>query len=532
MKRFFCLVALLVPGHAVAQVPASPITADELAGRLRFFSSDLFLGRRPGTAGEALTTSYLVSELSAFGLRPGVNGSWFQAVSIVGHEPVPDAPVSMVLSGRVTATWRHGADLRVANHSDQADVATGGDLVFIGYGITAPVYRWDDLARADLTGKIAVGLLGEPDADSTIFNGVRASRYSWTRDKEADLERRGAVGVLWIVPAGRMSKGPPGGSKLLAADAGRRRLLFTGTVADSAVAALVPGGAAAYAQLVASAGRRGFSALPLGSRLEVRFRTRPWAVTSNNVVATVPGTDQVKAREHIVLSAHWDAYGITSGQVPDSIYNGALDDGSGTTELLALARVFAGRPEPRSITFLFATAEEWGLLGAEAFVCGGPLSPAQVVANLNLDDGPELFGLRRDVAPLGVELSSLGADVDQLARTMGYRVTPDPLPAEGFFLRADNYPFARAGVPALYLALGTDGVGHPKGWIDGRVSEYLNRHYHAVSDDYDTVVEDIRGAVQLAEFTRRLTVRIARAPGRPAWRPGAEFARSEAACGR
>ena len=351
MKRLFCLVALLVPGHAVAQVPASPITADELAGRLRFFSSDLFLGRRPGTAGEALTTSYLVSELSAFGLRPGANGSWFQAVSIVGHEPVPDAPVSMVLSGRVTATWRHGADLRVANHSDQADVATGGDLVFIGYGITAPVYRWDDLAGADLTGKIAVGLLGEPDADSTIFNGVRASRYSWTRDKEADLERRGAVGVLWIVPAGRMSKGPPGGSKLLAADAGRRRLLFTGTVADSAVAALVPGGAAAYARLVASAGRRGFSALPLGSRLEVRFRTRPWAVTSNNVVATVPGTDQVKAREHIVLSAHWDAYGITSGQVPDSIHNGALDDGSGTTELLALARVFAGRPEPRSITY-------------------------------------------------------------------------------------------------------------------------------------------------------------------------------------
>ena len=246
---------------------------------------------------------------------------------------------------------------------------------------------------------------------------------------------------------------------------------------------------------------------------------------THNVIGVVPGTDRARRDEHVVLSAHWDAYGIGPAVNGDSIYNGALDDGSGTTALLALARVFARAPQPRSLTFLFTTSEELGLLGAEAFVRAGLLPMEAVVANLNLDDGMELFGRKRDVAPLGIELSSLGRTVEQVASRMGLRVSPDPFPEEGFFLRADNYPFARAGVPSLYMALGTDGEKHGKAWVDAKVKEYLERHYHRPSDDYATVVLDLDGAKQYADFVRDVTTAVASDPARPEWKPRAEFAR-------
>jgi Zn-dependent M28 family amino/carboxypeptidase len=208
----------------------------------------------------------------------------------------------------------------------------------------------------------------------------------------------------------------------------------------------------------------------------------------------------------------------------DSIYNGALDDGSGVTVSLALARSFAQKPEPRSITVLFTTAEEWGLLGAEAFVCQGPLAPEQMVANLNVDDGIELFGVKRDVAPLGIELSTLGRTIEQVARTMRLRVSPDPFPQEGFFLRADNYPFARAGIPSLYMALGTDAVDQPPGWTDARVREYLERHYHRPSDDFKTVVVDLAGSLQFANFIRATASALATGR-RPDWNDRTEFSR-------
>jgi Zn-dependent M28 family amino/carboxypeptidase len=305
---------------------------------------------------------------------------------------------------------------------------------------------------------------------------------------------------------------------------------FTGNIAESAVAALRPTGAEPLSALVARAGRPGFRAVPLGARLDVRFRTTPSEMRTHNVIGVVPGTDPALAREHIVISAHWDAYGIGPTVNGDSIYNGALDDASGMTAALALARVFAANPQPRSITFLFTTAEEIGLLGARGFVCQGPLPLERMVANLNLDDGIELFGPKRDVAPLGIELSSLGRAVADVARAKGLRVSPDQFPQEGFFLRADNYPFARAGVPALYMALGTEDVDKPSGFTMNKTNEYLQRHYHRPSDDYATVVLDLRGALQFAEFARDLTIAVARGRERPQWNAGAEFSRSADAC--
>jgi hypothetical protein len=536
VRLVLALTALmLAPLRLAAQDHDSlAVTAAELGARLRFFASDLFEGRAPGTRGEALATAYLSSELAAFGLEPGADSGWLQPVDIITHRASPDSPTEARLSGRVTRPLTHGRDLRLSNHGAAADVAAGGELVFVGHGIHAPMYQWDDLRGIELKGKVAVLLPGEPDiaGDSVRFNGRRASRFSWFAGKLAELERRGAVGALLVMPARSISGAPVTGSRRLAVGAGQGSLRFTGGIADSVLATLLPRGRT-LAGLQAAAGRPGFRALPLGSRLDVRLRTIPVPVRSHNVIGVVPGTDPALRAEHVVLSAHWDAYGIGRPVDGDSIYNGALDDGSGVTGLLAVARVLAAHPQRRSITFLFTTAEEWGLLGARAYVCQGPVPPARIAANLNVDDGIELFGVKRNASPLGIEYSTLGRAVREVASAVQLEVTPDPYPEQGFFLRADNFPFAWAGVPSLYMGLGTDAAGRPAGFVDAKVTEYLERHYHRPSDEYDTVVVDLAGAVQFAEFLRDVTISVANAAERPAWLTGSEFQRvpQDSGCG-
>jgi hypothetical protein len=525
---------LFTPPLTAQRADSLDITAAELGARLRLISSDAFEGRYPGTRGETLTTTYLVNELKSFGLKGGAAPAgpdpaalWLQPVAMTTHRPDSTSPNEARLSGRVTRRLEHGSSIRLVNLSARSEVQAGGELVFVGYGISAPAYGWDDFGGLDLHGKVAVALLGEPAiaGDTVRFNGVRASRYSWSREKLQEMERRGAVGVLWLQRAGSLSRSRVTGMRRLAGEAVAATLLFGGGLTDSTLATLLPPDGPPLDSLVARAARPGFRPVSTGVRLDVRFRTRPEVVTSHNVIATVPGRDPRLRNEHVLLSAHWDAYGVGPAVAGDSIYNGALDDGSGVTALLALARVFAKHPQPRSITFLFTTAEEWGLLGARAFVCGGPLLLSRIVANVNLDGGNELFGPTRDVAPLGIELSTLGQTVADVARRSGLTVTPDPYPAEGYFLRADNFPLAAAGVPALYMALGTDGLGVPAGFVDQKIKEYLDRSYHQPSDEYENVVLDLNGAKQFAELVRDVTVAIASSPERPRWNPGAEFQR-------
>ncbi|HEX5817529.1 MAG TPA: M28 family peptidase [Gemmatimonadales bacterium] len=518
------LLLLAAPVAAQMRDPLA-VTEAELDAHLRILSSDLFEGRFPGRRGEALTTAYLASQLQAAGLQPGANGAWLQEVKLLVHDPVPGATPEVKVSGAQTRDLAHGRDLRLSNLTAGAEVAAGGDAIFAGYGISAPIYGWDDLAGTDLAGKVVIARIGEPMRDTTRFNGVRASRYAWLTSKTRELEKRGAVGVLWLLPSGsRMSMAPVGGQRRLLGDGESATLRFSGNLTDSTLASLLPAGTR-LDELLEASERPGFKPLPLGVRIDVRLQTSPRIVTTHNVVGTVPGRDPKRATEHVVLSAHWDAYGIGTPVDGDSIYNGALDDASGTSALLALARVFQANPQPRSITFLFTTAEEWGLLGAHAFVRHGPIPMDRVTANLNLDDGIELWGRKKDVASLGVELSSLGAVSAEVAKRMKLRITPDPYPQEGFYLRQDGFVFAEAGVPSLYMALGTDAEGRPAGWVDERVKQYLGTHYHRPSDEYDTVVVNLEGAVQYAHYVRDVAIAVARMPGRPTWNRGGEFSR-------
>ena len=536
--KLSCLALALLVHQLSAQGPDSlAISPAELGARLRFFSSDLFEGRYPGQPGEALTTAYLVSELQSFGVQPGAApsrrdsaASWLQPVEFLVQRPDSAAPaVEAKLSGRMTGSLDLNREVAFINLGRGAEVQAGGELVFVGYGIDAPMYRWNDFAALDLRGKVALLLLGEPTipGDTVRFNGVRASRYSWFTDKLAGLEQRGATGLLLVRPDGTFNQGPVRVGRSLAADVGNTGLRFGGGITDSALARLLPPKSGSLAAVLKRAEVPGFRAILLGVRLDVRFRSQPSRVISHNVIGTVRGTDPALAGQHVVLSAHWDAYGIGKPVQGDSIYNGALDDGSGVTALLALARVFARHPQRRPLTFLFTTAEEWGLLGAHAFVCSGPLPADRIVANLNLDDGIELLGPKRDAAPLGIELSTLGETVRQVSVRSGLSVSPDPYPEEGFFLRADNYPFARAGIPALYMALGTNPVNGSKEYVDAKVKEYLEKHYHQPSDDYQTINPNLEGSRQYAEFVRDVAVAVANDSAAPTWLPGGEFQREQ-----
>lgn len=308
-------------------------------------------------------------------------------------------------------------------------------------------------------------------------------------------------------------------------DAIKSQLLFTGTICDSILFKLLSQNSLTSQETIESTILRTFKPIPLGVTIKVNFQTKPKLILSNNVVGVVSGTNKTLNNEHIVISAQWDAFGFKKPIDGDSICNGALDDGSGLTSALALARVFAANPQPRSITFLFCTAEELGLLGSDAFVRFGPLSSKNIIANFNIDEGTELFGRKIDVAPLGIEQSSLGITVSKIASKKGLRVSNDPYPEEGYFLRADNYSFAKFGIPALYMGLGTKDIDHDPGWTNSKNEEYINKHYHQVSDNYENVVLDLRGAVQLAEFTRDLIYDIANSKEKPKWLPSSEFDR-------
>ena len=329
-------------------------------------SGDAFEGRYPGTDGRNATTAYLVSELQSFGLRPGAaragaepGEAWLQAVTIIAYLPDSTSPNEARLSGRITRPLEHGWDLRLTSLSGNADVRAGGELVFVGYGVSAPAYGWDDFRGLDLRGRIAIALLGEPRVPGDSVELQRRPRLALRivqRQGAGDGAPRSGRGAM-APPCGVALSSAVTGTRRLSGDAVSATLLFSGSLADSTLAHLLPPGTPPLASLVDLAGRPGFRAVPVGVRLDVRFRTQP--VTSpHNVVAIVPGRDPRLRNEYVVLSAHWDAYGIGTAVAGDSIYNGALDDGSGVTSLLALARVFAKYPPARSLVFLFTTAEE------------------------------------------------------------------------------------------------------------------------------------------------------------------------------
>ncbi len=532
----FALAALCVAGAPVAAPRAqAPISAAEIDGHIRFLSSDLLEGRGPATRGGALTEQYLASQLRSYGVAPANNGSYFQRVpiDIVASER---ATMRAVASGKATAQLRYPDDVVVWAGATVASSGARAPVVFVGYGSTAPEYRWDDFKSVDVRGKILLVLVNDapaPAAEPTLFGGKAMTYYGRWTYKFEEAERRGAAGMLIVHNTERAGYG---WATVVGSWAKEQRMLprdpklpaplgFRGWITEGAAESLLGQAGLDLAKLRRDAESRTFRPVDTGITLDIGFTNTIANLASHNVVGVIEGTDAEAKREHILLSAHWDHLGIGPVVDGDSIYNGALDNASGTADLLAIARQLAQGPRPkRSVLVAFVTAEESGLLGSE-FLGLNPLVPTEdIVANLNVDGG-NVLGETRDLTVLGDTKSSLGPSLAALIKPRGMGLSPDAFPERGFFYRSDHFSLAKVGIPSISIGEGDDFVGRAREWGNQQAEDYTTKRYHQPGDAFDESW-DLKGAVQLSGIVLEYTRALANSREWPTWNADAEFKRS------
>jgi Zn-dependent M28 family amino/carboxypeptidase len=532
--------------EALAPALAS-IDADDLLRHTTVLASDAFEGRGPGTAGEDSTVAWLEARFRELGLEPGnPDGTYIQDVPLVGIRTTGEARLRA--GGQNIALEFPRNYVAVSRHvTPQIDV-TDSDLVFVGYGVVAPEYGWDDYKGADLTGKTLVMLINDPaipdPADSTrlndsMFNGDAMTYYGrWTYKYEiaSELGAAAAIIVHETGPAGypwAVVSGSWGGENfdISAADGNRSRVPVEAWINVEKARELFTAAGQDFDALKRQALGTDFEPVPLNATASFRLRNQTREVASRNVIAMLPGSDPERRDEYVVYTAHWDHLG-RDDRLPegvDNIFNGALDNATGTAALIELAQAFTQLAEapPRSVLFLAVTAEEQGLLGAK-YYGENPLYPhASTLANINID-GVNQWGRTSDVVIVGYGNSTLDDLLAEEAAATGRTIVPDPEPEKGFFYRSDHFEFAKQGVPALYIDAGVQYIGKPEGYGEQKREEYTTQDYHKPSDHVKPDW-DLSGAVEDLQLLFRVGHRVAGTDTWPEWKPGTEFkARREA----
>lgn len=532
-RRGGAAVLLLLLAAACAG-PVPPFDEARLLDRIATLSSDEFGGRAPGSPGEDLTVDYLSRAFAQAGLEPGnPDGTYVQAVPLVGM-----TVTEMAASSEPGGAWRPGEEFVAWTKRVTPQVRASGELVFVGYGVTAPEYGWDDFGGAsgpaDLTGRILVVLVGDPPGEDH-FGGDAMTYYGrWTYKFER-AAAAGALGALIVHetgPAGypwEVVSGSWSGEQfdLRTPNAGFDRLEVEGWISRERAEALFAAAGRDFDREKAAALSPDFSPRPLGVEAEFSLTASHRELDSANVVARLTGAEA--PGETVIYTAHWDHLG--TAEVPegeDGIYNGAFDNATGTAGLVALAESFAADDEPRrSVVFLAVTAEEQGLLGSRHYA-ENPLYPiASTVAALNLD-GMNVWGVTRDLTVVGLGQSELDDLAAEVAAGQGRVLRPDPEPEKGFYYRSDHFEFAKVGIPAFYPDGGLDFVGKPEGYGLEARGTYVAEAYHKPGDEVQDWY-DLSGMAADLEFLYRLGRRLADSDDWPEWSAESEFrARREA----
>ena len=516
---------------AVEQVARSYITRDALEAPIRFLSSDLLEGRGPATRADQLTRLYLQTRLEGMGYRAAFgSGAWQQPFDIVGIQS--QFPKSWSFQGknaRVDLAWRD--DYIAASGLQSESVALDdAELVFVGYGIQAPEYQWDDFKGADLAGKILVMMNNDPDWDPNLFAGKRRLYYGRWDYKYASAARQKAAGAIVIHTT--PSAGYPwqvvqsswGGEEFEPPAGSEPRLRLKAWATEEATRRLLNASGQDLDRLLASARSRDFTPVPLGIRTSIAFTNKLSRVQTANVGGVLPGADPKLAAEVVVLSAHHDHFGIGEPDASgDRIYHGAVDNASGCAQVLAIARAFAAlhqRPR-RSVLALFVAGEERGLLGSSYYALHPSFPAGRIAANINIDGG-NIFGRTRDATLISMGKSSLDAIAARVAKSQGRVLKPDQFPDRGYYYRSDQFSFAKIGVPALFFADGTDFIGQPAGWGRTQIEEWELKKYHQPADKLDGSW-NFDGMIQDAQLDMLSAWLITQADVMPTWKPGDEF---------
>jgi Zn-dependent M28 family amino/carboxypeptidase len=535
------VLALGLGGLAAAQVPVIPegvdktvravITRAALEAPIRFLASDLLEGRGPATRGDQLARLYLQTQLEGMGYQPAfAQGAWQQPFDIVGLKA--QFPAAWSFQGKGGATelaWR--SDYIAASGLQQGAVSIeNAELVFVGYGIQAPEFQWDDFKGADLKGKVLIVMNNDPDWDPNLFAGKRRLYYGRWDYKYETAARQGAAGVIILHTT--PSAGYPwqvvqsswGGEQFELPAGAEPRLKVKAWATEDAVRRLMKAAGQDLDKLVNAAHSRAFRPVPLALHTSLSFTTTLSRVQTANVGGILPGNDPKLAAQVVLLSAHHDHFGIGEPDASgDRIYHGAVDNASGCAQVLAIARTFAMLPERprRSIIALFVAGEERGLLGSKYYAEHPSVPAGLIAANINIDGG-NIFGRTRDATLISMGKSSLDAIAEALVKSQGRTLQGDQFPDRGSYYRSDQFSFAKVGIPALFFGDGTDVIGQPPGWGRRQIEEWELKKYHQPGDkleaswNFDGMIED-------AQLDMLAAWVIAQNDAMPTWKPGDEF---------
>ncbi|MBW2542906.1 MAG: M28 family peptidase [Deltaproteobacteria bacterium] len=521
----------LQPLAQEGQAAVARITAARLADHIRELSSDAYEGRGPATAGDLRTQQYLADQLDAIGLEPaGPDGSWVQEFDVVGiTSEVPER--WSFRSESETLTLDYWEQFIAASDVQRASSKIeNAEVVFVGYGIDAPEYAWNDYAGQDLSGKVLLILNNDPDWDPELFEGETRLYYGRWSYKYETAARHGAVGAIIIhtVP----SAGYPwqvvqtswSGEQFELPAGDEARLEIASWITESAAVELAKLAGRDLAELVESAKSRDFQPVPLGVTTSLAFDNELSQARTANVIGRLPGSDPELSDEVVIFTAHHDHLGIgTPNESGDAIYNGALDNATGVAQVLAIADALQALPVAprRSTLFLFVAGEEQGLLGSKYYAANPTYAPGKIAANINYDGG-NIWGKVRDITFIGLGKSSLDAVVIEIAASQGRVVKPDQFPDRGYYYRSDQFAFAKIGVPATFFDAGTDFLGRPAGWGKEQMKKYEAAHYHQPSDEFDESW-NFEGMIEDASLGFWTALRVANADAMPSWNPGDEF---------
>ncbi|MBD8487462.1 M28 family peptidase [Echinicola sp. CAU 1574] len=511
---------------------ASRITAESLQKHIQELSSDAYLGRMPFTKGEEKTLAYLKAQFEEMGLASGNGESYFQDVPLV--EITTEADTVMRIEGNGERMDLLGLKDYViyTERQDPKIKVEDAELVFAGFGIVAPEYDWNDYEGLDVEGKIVVVLVNDPGfgTEGDFFKGNTMTYYGRWTYKFEEATRQGALGCLVVhntIPAGYGFNVVQNGWNtpklyLNPKDKSAHQLAFDGWLSLPAATKIFQMAGYNDRELLAKARKPGFEAIPLGLKASTSLKVSTRFNTSKNVIAKRDGSKHPD--EYLIYTAHWDHIGVGKPDADgDSIYNGALDNASGTAALLEIAEAFAFGQEPeRTVVFLAVTAEEQGLLGA-AYYTEHPVYPIlQTIANINMD-GINPYGKMKDIVVVGKGQSDLEDVLAREAEKQGRYTSEEPTPSAGYYFRSDHFNFAKKGIPALYTGTGIDHVEKGKEFGKSLQDEYRAKYYHKPSDEFDTTRWNLDGAVEDVELLYRVGRAVVAEESWPAWKEGSEF---------
>lgn len=531
--------------NTAAAIPAElkpaldTINANDIMAHTKVLSSDEYEGRGPGTKGEELTVKYLTEQYQRLGLKPGnPDGTYVQKVPLVGFTGAPRASFA---AGGKTIDLKFPTDyVAVSRRFVPESKVENSDIVFVGYGVVAPEYGWDDYKGVDVRGKTIVMLINDPavpDAsdpaklDEKMFKGNAMTYYGrWTykyeiaRDKGAAaaiiVHETGPAGYPYEVVSGSWSRE---NFDVQTPNKNMDRAAVEGWITLDRAKELLTASGQDFDTLKRAATTKDFKPVTLNAKANFEVKNTIREINSSNVVARLEGSDAALKNEYIVYSAHWDHLGRDPKLSGDQIFNGALDNASGTAAMLEIAEAFTKMtPAPkRSIIFLSVTAEEKGLLGAKHYA-ENPLYPAnKTLANINID-GVNQWGRTKDITMVGDDNSTLIDLLRESAGAQGRTVKPDPEPEKGFYYRSDHFEFAKVGVPALYTDSGVDYIGRDAAYSKQKRDEYTDKDYHKVSDEIKPDW-DLTGAIEDAQLLTLIGYRVSQGEKFPEWKTGSEF---------